>query len=111
MGKAIEQSSAAKTDEERGRNEVKAAAKTKDAVHALAESFDTLHSDLSRVPGVVKQIVKHVTIEDAMVVSLPNALSKEASTRQGFDHMVMEQLKLKVAARIAELDSTVSNSA
>jgi len=58
----------------------------------------------------VKQIAKHVNIEEAMLVSLPNALSREASARQGFDQMVMDQLTLKVSKRLTELDETINNS-
>jgi len=109
FNRVIETSSVAKSEEEKGRTEIQAATGKRQLVQTLEESLESLHGEPEKIPGAVKQIVKQVTIEEAMLVSLPNALSKDASARQGFDQMVMDQLKLKVGARIAELADTINN--
>merc|ERR1711920_761226 len=72
--------------------------------------LDDLHQEPAKIDGAIKQIVKNVDIESAMLIAVPNALSKDAASRQGFDHMVMTQLREKLTGRITQFSSIIEES-
>lgn len=98
--------------QETGLAEATQAEASKLRVETMGKELDEVHThtEANASAKFIKELSKHVDIDESMKTAIPSAISKAPDARGGFDAMVVQQLNSAIAKRLEELAGKIASA-